>query len=178
MATRRSRRFIPHGVNKIIDMLNLFLEYYVTGLSCFFCPSEPFPDTYDLAELAVAPYKSDDLGVRVDGGSGVMYAQSIVERAEPLQRLLTDYGGIDAFRRCFMLYQEQQPERASVLEDLSSVGCAQYDTVEQVAYKHHTSVRHLQRIRLIAITQIATEIHRKGKMSLSCEREYASASLH
>jgi len=160
---------MPRDINQIATVLNLFLDYYMTGLACFFSPSIPLPSSEELAEIIAAPYKSDDLGVRIDGGSGVMFAQTLVECIEPVQYLILQYGGLSKWRETFMLYKEQQPERAHVLEDLSQVGGMRYNTMEYVADKHHTSVRNLWNIRKIAVVQIATEIYRRGRVLVEQE---------
>jgi len=152
-------KILPGEVNTIIDLFSLFLKYYVTGLSCFFNENVPFPCTYDLAALVAAPYKSDDLGVRINKSLSNPEAQSMIERTEPIHSLLNKYGGLETFRKAFKEYQQYQPERAHVLEDLSQVGGMRYNTMEYVADKHHTSVRNLWNIRKTAMIQIAMDIY-------------------
>jgi len=153
------RKILPDEVSNLIDMFNLFLKYYGTGLSCFFNETVPFPCTFDLAALIAAPYKSDDLGVRIDKSLSNPEAQSMVERTEPILNLLKKYGGIESFRKAFKEYQQYQPERASILRDLSLVGSTRFENLEQVADKHCMGARNLHNIKYAAMRQIATDIY-------------------
>jgi len=155
----KGNKILPAEVNDLVDMFTLLLRYYVTGLSCFFNENVPFPCTYDLAALIAAPYKSDDLGVRINKSLSNPEAQSMIERTEPIHSLLNKYGGLETFRKAFKEYQQYQPERANILRDVSLVGGTHYENFEQLADKYHVSTRHLQRVKYFAMIQIATDIY-------------------
>ena len=163
---RRKPKVIPRGVVQLCNMFELFLDYYMTGLMCFFSKDEPFPDSEKLSELTGAPYKSEQLDVRVDGGPDIPYAQMFVERLTPIEQLLKRYGGIDRFRMIFALYEATEPTNARTLKDLSKVGGLEYRSLEMLAEAHNTTTATIRRRKKHALVQLAVEIHRREDIKI------------
>lgn len=163
---RRNPKVVPRGVKQLCNMFELFIDYYMTGLMCFFDEQEPFPDSEELSLLASAPYMSEPLDVRVQGGPDIPYAQLLVERIMPIEQLLKRYGGIDRFRLIFALYEAVEPATARILKDLSKVGGLEYRNLEMLAEAHSTTTATIRRRKNHALLQLAVEIYRDEEIKI------------
>lgn len=163
---RRKPKVIPRGVRQLCNMFELFIDYYMTGLMCFFDDKEPFPDSEELSLLASAPYISKPLDVRVQGGNDIPYAQLLAERIMPIEQLLKRYGGIDRFRMIFSLYEATEPTHARTLKDLSRVGSLEYKNLETLAEAHNTTTTTIRRRKNRALLQLAYEIYRRDEIKI------------
>lgn len=155
---RRKPKVKPYGIQRLCDMFELFLDHYKTGLLCFFSDNVPFPDSEKLSELICAPYKTEQLGVRVQGGPDIPYAQMVTERIMPIEQLLKKYGGIERIRQSFSLYEATEPDRAQILKDLSRIGSLKFKNLEAIAEAHATTPAAIRRIKKHALMMIAEDL--------------------
>ena len=155
---RRKPKVMPPGMQQLCDLFELFLNHYKTGLMCFFSDTVPFPDSEKLSELTCAPYKTEALGVRVQGGPDISYAQMVAERVMPIEQLLKKYGGIERFRTTFKLYEITEPGQAQVLKDLSKIGSLKFKNLEAVAEAHGSTPAAIRRKKKHAIVMIADDL--------------------
>jgi len=156
----------PRGMQQICDMFELFLDYYMTGLMCFFDDKEPFPDSGKLSELVNAPYASEALDVRVQGGPDIPYAQMLAERIMPIEQLLRRYGGLERYRLVFSLYEVAEPARAKVLKDLSDKGGMKFRNLEALAEAHGITPAAVRRRKKRALMQLAYEVYRREEIKI------------
>jgi len=137
--------------------LNLFLNRYETGLLCFFSEKEQLPDMDDIMRMLDSG--SPALGMRVQCSSQVPKAQSAIERADGICRMVDDYGGMELFREICRLYSTLHPEKAKILKQISQIGGLKYSCIEDIAEANGTYPRKIQRVRYKALHQIAREIY-------------------
>lgn len=173
VSNQKKEKVMPKGMRQLIALFNLFLDYNCMGLSCFIV-DEPLPSSEELAlMLSYSAKKSTEDAGRVDGGQDIPQAQSILERADVIERLIQNFGGIDTFRASFAFFAALEAEaskrskgrvdRYKLLKDLSEVGTSRFPSNGSVAFYHHITERNMRDERKKALSQIAKDIYFKRK---------------
>ena len=150
------RRKVASGrCHRLVGVFNLFLDRSPTGLACFLNYETPFPDIRELAEMVSSP--CEDPGTRIDHKAVATYEQRIIEKAEPIQRVIAENGGLDHIRRGFAYYREHEPEGIKLINDLAQIGI-KFNSLQEVAKAHKMPPDIVRRHKDRALEKIAQEI--------------------
>lgn len=150
------RRKVASGrCHRLVGVFNLFMAYSPTGIGCFLDENIPFPSMQELAEMCSSP--CEDPGTRIDHKNTLTYEQRIIEKAEPIQKVIAENGGLDHIRRGFSYYREHEPEEIKLINDLAQIGL-RFESLQAVAKAHKMPPDMVRRHKDRALEKIAQEI--------------------
>ena len=160
MARRRSKIWIPKSVNRIKNILSLFIDTHPAGLAVL-AGQCSWPDPEEIHEMIAFSRPHYDTGVPIQGGQQVYQAQRRIEMLEGekcMIDILDRYGGKERVKEVMQEYAQAYPDKWQILQDVGNVGRPGAKSLEAIAGKHHMDIKTLRNTRDRIIEEIAMGI--------------------
>lgn len=105
-------------VTALVEAVETVLRFLPDGVRVLVGDTPP-PDVDAIARMLMSANScgGEDLGVRVDGGEGVPYAQRLAERVDRFERIIQDAGGWEHLVSEVRSYREICPREWAVFVD-------------------------------------------------------------